>query len=160
MVAWSPAEDETLRNYIGVQKLSAGRVADLHLPGRTRNAIIGRCLRIGVHLSDKTTGEKPWTELGISVRTYYRLKAADMPLERKRKPPVKRSFVSTALLQPAAAPKIVPEPAPRPNPIPLIELEPHHCRWPFGEGREIVFCGADKIPGRPYCPEHFCMSCS
>jgi GcrA cell cycle regulator len=36
----------------------------------------------------------------------------------------------------------------------LIELEPHHCRWPLGEHPAVTFCGADSYPGLPYCGRH------
>jgi GcrA cell cycle regulator len=37
----------------------------------------------------------------------------------------------------------------------LIDLLPHHCRWPFGDPREanFSFCGGDRVPGRPYCED-------
>ena len=37
----------------------------------------------------------------------------------------------------------------------LMELEPHHCRWPAdGAAGEIVFCGAARVAGRSYCADH------
>ena len=40
--------------------------------------------------------------------------------------------------------------------LPLLKLEPNHCRWPLGELHEVahLFCGADKEVGRSYCPFH------
>ena len=39
--------------------------------------------------------------------------------------------------------------------ITLMDLEPHHCRWPSdGPEGETVFCGAAKVAGRPYCADH------
>jgi len=40
------------------------------------------------------------------------------------------------------------------------ELEASHCRWPVGNAglaaakRRPVFCGAQRMPGMPYCPHH------
>jgi len=36
------------------------------------------------------------------------------------------------------------------------ELEPHHCRWPYGDPRaaDFTFCGRARHPLRPYCAEH------
>lgn len=32
-----------------------------------------------------------------------------------------------------------------------------HCRWPIGDPRspDFAFCGAEIIPTKPYCREHF-----
>lgn len=42
----------------------------------------------------------------------------------------------------------------------LIDLEPHHCRWPFGDPREssFYFCGANKAAGFSYCAGHLRLS--
>jgi hypothetical protein len=40
--------------------------------------------------------------------------------------------------------------------LPLLQLEPHHCRWPLGELYEVahLFCAADTHEGDVYCPHH------
>ncbi len=38
---------------------------------------------------------------------------------------------------------------PEPQPAPL-----KGCLWPEGESPELTFCGAERSPGRSYCPEH------
>lgn len=35
--------------------------------------------------------------------------------------------------------------------IRLADLEPHHCRFPVGEGLETTFCGHPVIEGQSYC---------
>lgn len=35
-------------------------------------------------------------------------------------------------------------------PVALLDLKPHHCRWPLDEGG---FCGCRKVRGA-YCEEH------
>lgn len=35
----------------------------------------------------------------------------------------------------------------------IIDLEPHHCRWPIGEPTS-GFCGCQKQPGTSYCAKH------
>lgn len=35
----------------------------------------------------------------------------------------------------------------------IIDLEPHHCRWPIGEPTR-GFCGCQKQPGTSYCAKH------
>jgi GcrA cell cycle regulator len=65
-------------------------------------------------------------------------------------------------------------PAPRPKPVQvwsapslleihtgsrhlsLMDLEPHHCRWPIGDPRtaDFYFCAADRLEDRSYCARH------
>lgn len=35
----------------------------------------------------------------------------------------------------------------------VVDLEPHHCRWPVGEPTR-GFCGCQKQPGTSYCAKH------
>jgi hypothetical protein len=42
--------------------------------------------------------------------------------------------------------------------ISLLDLKPHHCRWPYGEGREILSCGHPKNDVSSYCELHFALS--
>jgi hypothetical protein len=54
--------------------------------------------------------------------------------------------------------KIKTRPTPKPKhkgtgPVALMELQPHHCRWPIGE-RPVFFCGEQKVDGYSYCPAH------
>ena len=44
-----------------------------------------------------------------------------------------------------------------PRLIPLLELAPGDCRYPYGgdkEGDEIVFCGHPRQSGSSYCAPH------
>ena len=40
--------------------------------------------------------------------------------------------------------------------IPLVDLEPRHCRWPIGDPKQpdFAFCGHKPHPGLPYCCHH------
>jgi GcrA cell cycle regulator len=41
------------------------------------------------------------------------------------------------------------------NPVRLIELQSHHCRWPGdGCGPDLLCCGEPKLDGYPYCAPH------
>ncbi len=42
----------------------------------------------------------------------------------------------------------------------LLDLEQHHCRWPYGDpGKpDFFFCGATAIKGSSYCHAHFSLS--
>ena len=38
--------------------------------------------------------------------------------------------------------------------VTFFDLEPHHCRWPYGDSPDVMFCGNPKEPGCPYCRNH------
>lgn len=40
-----------------------------------------------------------------------------------------------------------------PRHLTLLELEPHHCRWPYGN-KPYTFCGLDQYEGSSYCLYH------
>lgn len=42
------------------------------------------------------------------------------------------------------------------NPPKLMDLQPHHCRWPLNDGvnTQYFFCGSPKKFGYSYCREH------
>ena len=42
-------------------------------------------------------------------------------------------------------------------PVALLDLEPHHCRWPIEQGDETIYCGADKHT-RAYCARHAALA--
>lgn len=51
---------------------------------------------------------------------------------------------------PVLAPTLIGE-----NAAGLLDLKPHHCKWPIsGEGADTLFCGDKRIEGRPYCGDH------
>ena len=46
------------------------------------------------------------------------------------------------------------------RPCSLLELNETDCHWPLGEVHEVavLFCGASKGPGFPYCGHHLRMA--
>lgn len=65
--------------------------------------------------------------------------------------------------------KFVPKPVTKaipPTPVPpetkvldmrlitMMQLTRHDCRYPIGEGEDMLFCGLPKQPNRSYCKEH------
>ena len=43
-----------------------------------------------------------------------------------------------------------------PSYVTFQQLQPHMCRWPFGDPKQsdFRFCGCDRVPGKPYCAGH------
>ena len=127
MGLWTPLEDAKLRQLYDEQ-YSCSQIAGF-FEGKTRNAIIGRVHR-----------------LKLSLRG-----AGITPAKAKRKG---RNSAPETLAKPRKRP--LPPPAPpqeevimrcaaiEPINFTLAELEPHHCRWPYGEG-PFTFCGHIKF---------------
>lgn len=140
---WTAERDDALKQ-LWAQGYSASLIADKLANGHklTRCAVIGRAHRL------KLPARKD-----------------RQPLERKP-----RRRANGAPRPPRPRPRPVPPPRPqppRPTPamepnmrkLPLVQLEPHQCRWPLGELMEVahLFCGADKEDSRSYCPFHHCI---
>jgi hypothetical protein len=53
--------------------------------------------------------------------------------------------------------KLRPKPK-TPGLIALMDLQPHHCRWPYGERSPFLFCGEPKEDGQSYCTKHCNMA--
>jgi hypothetical protein len=97
--------------------------------GITRNAVLGK-----VHRTKMAALPR--------LRANQKAKAA-----RNRKPPM-----VFAKMNPAPA-----LPSPEPEPVCLMDLQAHHCRWPVaGAGADTLFCGATTISSRcSYCQKHY-----
>lgn len=56
-------------------------------------------------------------------------------------------------------PPLAPEPPPVGEPVSLMALRPHHCRWDAGrdEDGHMLYCGARKVKGS-YCAKHARMA--
>ena len=126
---WIPERDETLKRMLS-EGISFSKIA-VELGGSfSRNAAIGRAHRLGLTAPKKENSVK------------------------KKKPPRLTAQLFSHRLENKSAP------LPKFNPadiiplnIPLLALEHHHCRWPYGE-KDFVFCGHDKMFGESYCEGH------
>lgn len=79
-------------------------------------------------------------------------------------PPKQRRQYKTRTVKVLITRQLPPEPEPMRPPrmrrLPLLELEPHHCRWPVGspQQKDFFFCAADVVEGRVYCGWHLAMA--
>lgn len=148
MSAWND-ERESLLATLWAAGLSASQIASRLGGGLTRNAVIGK--RIRLKLPDRgpsrpqrtyrkklTPRPKPWRPTYLAQATpAMRAAAAEMRRESLR-----------------TEPDLVIPPKERRS---LLDLEPSECRWPFGSGSKedpFYFCGKEKVAGLPYCPFH------
>jgi len=115
--------------------LSAGKIA-AQLGDVSRNAVISKLYRSKVP-GRVETASKPTVKRVPPKRTPSRPVAQQVSLPPRL----------SALPLP---PETVWKPLPGRKPVALLDLEPHHCRWPVDGGS----CGCNKVPGLPYCEQH------
>lgn len=118
---------------------SAAKIAD-RMGGRvTRNAIIGKVHRMGLTRSP-------------AVRVKRKTKSVD-----DRKTPPRVSLYDRRIMRhDLPALPLPPHVVPNGPLVSFADLEPHHCRAPFGEvGKPgFGFCGCNKVSGTSYCADH------
>jgi hypothetical protein len=51
-----------------------------------------------------------------------------------------------------------PAPAAASVPVGLLDLEPHQCKFPVTSALPYLFCGAERVEGRPYCSHHVAIA--
>jgi GcrA cell cycle regulator len=142
---WTAERDEMLKR-LWADGYSASLIADQLANGRelTRCAVIGR-----VHRLKLPRRKQP----PLQHKPYRRVNGKP---PRRPQPPPSPPPLRPSVLRPAA-PVPSPPPAPDMRKLPLLQLEPHHCRFPEGDG-PFLFCGADTHEGKVYCDFHHEMS--
>lgn len=125
---------------------TASQIA-VELGGTIRSSVSGKVHRLGLTERRKTTSH-PWIEAGVSRRTSQRQKAnAHQRLPQARP----KAFVLDAerSLRDVELPTEIGS-----NPVKLINLREHHCRWVLGEPKDMLFCGNPMLNGYRYCAGH------
>lgn len=127
---WNAERTKALLDLCQGGALKAKEVADRLGSGLTSSAVIGKADRL--------------RKEGYAVR--FAGKGSRAPRAAVAMPSICRHPA------PFAAHPIPPDSRPLPGSVPvaLVDLEPHHCRWPVVGGS----CGADRVPGVPYCATH------
>jgi len=124
-VKWAPEHDDALRKHHSEGLSGAQTAAEINWEFHTtysRNAIIGRLHRLGL--------TRPL------VRRIRKIAAPKVDKQPKPKPV--ETFMAQAFV-PRAADAL-------PRHLPLLELKPIVCRYPYGDG-PFSFCGHGKAPG-------------
>lgn len=134
---WSEELEADLRRLWEEEALSASQIAQKLGYGVTRNAVIGKASRLGL---DAKAPRKYPARRPKRVRRSYRIGSPPPATPRVQPPPI--------------APDI-PDPDPEDR-VALVDLEPHHCRYPIGHLGEpgFGFCGRPRHGFGPYCPTH------
>ena len=124
---WTAEAVDQLRA-IAAKGLSASQIgAEI---GVSRNAIIGKALRVGIELQYKPKPARP-------------------------KPPRQPRMISKKRLAPVIVP-MAPEPDARNRT--LLELKRRDCRYPVTADSPFLFCGHPKAEGSSYCANHHHVS--
>jgi GcrA cell cycle regulator len=135
--AWSDEKTGKLTELYR-EGLSASQIA-AQLGGTSRSAVIGKLHRIGL-VGGGTAKRK----------TVRKTDPSGVKRPRPQTESTSRSQTIKQLLKTEALPTPKSEDVAR---VSLLDLEPHHCRWPAGDPVQ-GFCGCQKVPGLPYCEGH------
>lgn len=92
---------------------------------------------------------------GLSLKRRYHRRQLGRPSPRPRPSRHRHHLPPTVPITPAPRRVLLPSV----GAVALVDLEPHHCRWPVGDILGF-FCGAVKEGGSSYCPVHRRMSVS
>lgn len=126
--AWSDEDKSTLKRLVAAGMKDALIAAEL---GRTRNAVIGARHRMkipSVH-SPSSVGQR---RKGQAKARFVQMRSTK-----------RIEFEDLARPLPGAG-----------SPVPLVELDPGHCRYPVSyNGTRHLFCG-EPTETRPYCRAH------
>lgn len=147
---WTPEEDARLRDLWIADELSISAIGNRL--GRSKNAITGRALRIGLPRKEspivrtgpvkKGTVEIPWHVRQEAVRLPP-LASVAMPAPHD----IERRTAQSAAYE--MVPQVV-------DYLALLIPRPRVCQWPmWGNGKPTqVYCSAELAPGRSYCSAH------
>ncbi|UPK38460.1 GcrA family cell cycle regulator [Bradyrhizobium sp. 186] len=146
---WPSEHSDALRDYFlkGMSYAEIGREINARFgTAYTRNAVVGRAKRLGLAAPTRVTSPSIVPSLHgesclLSPR-HAALPYLNLPPKSALKPaaPVRLHCVGV-----------------QPRLVPLVELGPVDCRYPYGgdrDGEEITFCGHPRQPGSSYCAPH------
>lgn len=146
---WSSEHSDALRDYFfkGMSYAEIGREINARFgTAYSRGAVIGRAKRLGLIAPPRTPSPSIVPSLpGQACPPSPRPSALPSP-----------NFPPKSAMK-AAAPVKLRCVGVQPRLIPLVELAPGDCRYPYGgdkDGEEIAFCGHPRQPGSSYCAPH------
>jgi len=141
IMSWTDERINTLKR-LWARGESASLIAAT-LGSVTRNAIIGKVHRLG--LSGRATMSRD-----NKSRRQARARRKD---PRPVQPTKTRAAVASLFSTPDPLP---PQQVTDVARVSLVDIGDHQCRWGVGDPKHanFGFCGADKVPGLPYCSHH------
>ena len=140
---WADHEDHLLRKLVGT--MSCSQIAN-QMPGRSRNAVIGRLHRLGLTKPKPVSAPREPREREEPLLVTHNRGKPSAPVQRRLKP-MARSL-SRIVKSPISCR------------IKLVDLEPDMCKWPIGDplDTDFCFCGGPQGDRQPYCEEHAALA--
>lgn len=113
----------------------------------SRSAVLGKAQRLGLSRKDSKASRSQMSKLKRRKPKPWINKQA-FGLINTHTPP---RLETAAYVEPVADAAI-----PMAQRKTIATLEDGDCRWPVGDPQnpDFHFCGAEKVPGKPYCPTH------
>jgi GcrA cell cycle regulator len=157
-VTWTDERLDLLKK-LWSEGLSASQIAAQLGGGVSRNAVLGKCHRLGLVREASTKAPA----VGSSVRRQEPSSPVPIPIPLEGRRPEQQASTprtSTASHEPAKQPEmgVLLRDASSPDPagLTIMELRESMCRWPLGDPTTPAFryCGAGAVPGLPYCSHH------
>lgn len=147
------------------QKCSALTIARKMGNGITRNAIIGKCHRLGIQLQGRPLFGPEVIRVKREQKPPKPARVAEPLPETKR---VYSTGHNTQGKKPHKAHVALPPmpevqhsaPTVTGAPASIMGLGTTHCKWPIGHPDEarFYFCGNERSETRPYCPAHMAIA--
>jgi GcrA cell cycle regulator len=130
---WTAERVATLKRLlIDPRRLTAQEIA--RELGVSRNAVVGKAARLGLRLPNHSL-RNPWRPLVLEEAPFRtRVPELEAPTDCRSGSPTARGRSTKR--------------------IAFLDLEPHHCRWPYGRRLPFTFCGCDRIARSAYCAVH------
>ena len=73
---------------------------------------------------------------------------------RKHPTLIKIQYKAEPVQPKPVVPVVIPVIQFEPGQVMMIDLKKDDCRYPFGDGADVKFCGVKKLKDSPYCKEH------
>lgn len=143
------AKVETLKA-LWLEGLSASQIAE-RLGGVSRNAVISKIHRLG--LAGRVYPHRTITNRRARVSPVANAVAVRDTLPKGRGSGVAPVWTALEMAGDFGKPAVPPFQTPLAERKSLAQLEPHDCRFPFGDG-PFEFCGRKKVVGLSYCADH------
>jgi GcrA cell cycle regulator len=145
-LTWTDERTDVLKNR-WADGISGGHIAaEL---GITRNAVIGKIHRLGLHRSMKAKAEAEAKTRRPRARTYSFSNDRVKALKTVKPPVAEPELKFNGSKQDCSHIPIVGRKT-------LLQLDHNHCRFPFGDvgDPDFFFCGAETVSPLPYCAYH------
>lgn len=147
---WTPEQDDALRALFA-KKLAYASIGE-RLGGLTKNAVCGRIKRLGLA---EVKGPRNQPRMTPEQRAQRKLiqRAIDAQKKRERRREAAKTATVTIRRQ-RFVEKPVNDMIETALHLSLIDLQPHHCRYPYSLSGGFTFCGHNKAEGSSYCAPH------